>query len=355
MSYKQSFSSTVTVRGSVSIRYPASETGGVATADYKETVPVEWTVLVDTEPFDESVQSTEIAMDALTGSVVALNGAQLKSIQRASNRVADSLSGGFFALIGKDLSENKAKQANTIRSKFALLMQYSKDLEEKQNRMDEDVARLKRHYHSVFHSLDEDLSHRISSLDQSAFSLGKKSREELLLGPYLKEAAFCLDKTQEGGRTNNMLLRARTNRSVFSALDALGRYIQKNVGYKEKLSGIFARNSAGAEEAREYVPVIVYDTNDGSAPGDSLRCIPPQMDAAQQVAANVYHHVRAFPDAVWTAMDREQLDLIDQRFCSYVERDSQADQSPDSARIHLEMLRLWNADKNALKEMKVRS
>ena len=141
MSYSKSFHASVSVSGTVSIHYPASESGGVATANYYDTVPIDWTVYVDTDPFDSSVARTEMALDALTGSVVALNAAQIESIRCSSQKVAGSLSSGFFRLIGKDLSENMVAQVNTIRSKFALLMQYSKDLLAKQERMDEDVAR----------------------------------------------------------------------------------------------------------------------------------------------------------------------------------------------------------------------
>ena len=354
MSYSESFHSSITVSGTVTVHYPASQNGGITTASYQQTVPVDWTVFVDTDPFDYSVQSTEEALDVLTGSVVAMNDAQVRAIRASSQKVAKSLSGGFFNLIGKDLSENMVTQINTIRTKFALLMQYSKDLLAKQERMTDDISRLQRHYYNVFHNLDEDLNHRISALNSEAFALGQKSRENILRGPYLEEAAFCLGGIQEGDRTSNMLVSARTNSNVQSALDSLNAYVRKNLSYKETLSAVLDRDAAESE-TKEYVPVIVYEEKDMDRPGAlRLSCLPPVMNGSQQAAAGVYQHVQGQMDSAWTAMDQEQLSKIDRNFCNYVEQDSQADQNPTNDRIHREIMKMWGYHKNYLMDIQVR-
>lgn len=354
MSYSESFHSSITVSGTVTVHYPASENGGFTTASYHETVPVDWTVYVDTEPFDYSVQETEAELEALTGSVAALNEAQVRSIRASSQRVAKRLSGGFFNLIGKDLSENMVTQINTIRSKFALLMQYSKDLLAKQERMGDDIARLQRHYYNVFHNLDEDLNHRISALDSAAFALGQKHREDVLRGPYLQEAAFCLDGMQGGDRTANLLVNARTNQSVHSVLTALNGYVQRNLAYKATLSSILERDGADME-TKEYVPVIVFEGKDPDQPGiPRLSCLPPVMNGSQQAAATVYRHVQGLQDSAWTPMDSERLGKIDRNFCNYVEQDSLADGNPNNDRIHREIMKMWSYHKNNLKDIQVR-
>lgn len=354
MSYSETFHATVTVSGTVSVRYPASQNGGVTTASYHETVPVDWTVHVDTTPFDESVRDTELALQDLTGSVTAMNAAQVHSIRTASRKVAKRLSGGFYNLIGKDLSEKMVTQVNTTRSKFALLMQFSQDLLAKQDRMDEDVARLRRHYSSLFDGLDEDLNHRISALDKPAFTLGQSRREELLRGPFLTDAAFCLEGIREGDTAANQLVRARTNRSVRTALGALGDYVRKSLAYKEILSDMLEVDAAETE-MKEYVPVLVMEGRDMEDPGGTFAlCVPPMMAGADAVERGVSQHVQSLPDAAWSAIDRDALDKIDRAFCSFVEQDSQASRDPGSDRIHQQIMRMWGSNKNNIREIQAR-
>lgn len=354
MSYSETFHASIPVSGTVTVNYPASQNGGSTTVSYYEDVPVKWTVFVNTTPFDDSVQRTELALDALAGSVVALNAAQVQSIRESSRKVADSLSGGFFGLIGKDLSENMVAKLNTMRSKLALLMQYSRDLLAKQERMDEDVARLQRHYYTVFHDLDEDLNHRVSMLDKPACSLGRKRRDELLLAPYLREAAFCVKELQEGDRAGNLLIRARTSRGVSSALSSLEGYVRKNLAYRETVSGVLEKQAAN-DETTEFVPVVYYDSEDPEHSGaHSVRCVTPRMPNARQIENNVLRHIHGVPDASWRALDRDELERIDRSFCNFVEADSLTDRDAGNDRLHQEILRLWSSHKHELMDIQER-
>lgn len=354
MSYNQTFHADISVSGLVTVNYPPSKDGGSTTVRYNDIVPVDWTVHVDTEPFENSVRETETALDVLAGSVVALNAAQVKSIQTSSQKVAKTLSSGFFNLIGKDLSKNMVTQINTVRAKFALLMQYSKDLIAKQERMGEDIARLQRHYYNIFHNLDEDLNHRITALDRPAFAIGHGRRDEILQDPYLEEAVFCLKGLNEGDRAANLLVNARTNRSVSSLVSSLYGYVWKKISYQRTLSGVLERNTVDTG-VEEYIPVIVVEGKGVDDSGSSFfRCVPPDMSKSAQVAESVFRYVQGMQDSLWNSMDHDQLEIIDRNFCNYVEQDSQTDQNPNKDRIHQMVMKMWSCHKNSLRDLKER-
>ena len=352
MSYSETFHSSVTVSGTVSVHYPASEHGGTTTASYSETVPVDWTVYVDTAPFDASVVEAESAVDSLTGSIVSLNEAEVESIRQSSRKVRDSLASGFFNLIWKDLSENLISQINRIKTKFELLLQFSKDLEAKQQRMTEDVARLQRHYYTVFHSLDEDLEHRISALDQPAFRLGHGQRQQLLLEPYTKATAFGISQMIEGNRPENMMVRARTNRSVSRVLGAIGSYVSENEAYRRKISGtVFDKRTE--EATREYVPVIVCVRADMQEQGkSSISCIASRLGDQKKVTERVLSHMKTLGASAWSDIDGERLDIIDRYFRSYVEKSSAEDGGQHDERVYQQMLKMWNENKAKTKEVR---
>ncbi|MBQ3868173.1 MAG: hypothetical protein II789_06485 [Clostridia bacterium] len=52
---------------------------------------VQVNILVDTDPFDDSVKGCNHHVDALTGSVVATEAAQVKSIREKGRQIGDTV------------------------------------------------------------------------------------------------------------------------------------------------------------------------------------------------------------------------------------------------------------------------
>ena len=128
MSYTRTFTSSVSVSGSVRVSYPASEHGGTTTAHYHQTVPITINLHVDTDAFDTSINGTNVQIDLLTGAVVAMNAAQVKAISDASKQVSQHIVDGFFHHINSSLTMQMAGNKSVIQGKFALLYNFAKDM-----------------------------------------------------------------------------------------------------------------------------------------------------------------------------------------------------------------------------------
>jgi hypothetical protein len=83
---------------------------------FSGTVPVDITIDVDTDPFDNSVSGVKRSVDVLTGAVVAMNAAQRAAIQRTTDEVAKSLIDGFFGTIKTEISQKLPLSQTRARS-----------------------------------------------------------------------------------------------------------------------------------------------------------------------------------------------------------------------------------------------
>ncbi|MGN1101384.1 MAG: hypothetical protein ACI4RG_04270, partial [Huintestinicola sp.] len=99
MSYTRTYSTSVTVYGSESVHYPASEHGGYTTVNYQQTVPVDICITVETSPFDNSVRNVGSNVDGLTASVAAMNAANCAAITANAEQISQSLINGFYSLV----------------------------------------------------------------------------------------------------------------------------------------------------------------------------------------------------------------------------------------------------------------
>lgn len=175
MSYTRRFRKRIEVpySGSVSVRYPASEHGGTTTEYYSGTAyeDVEVEIEVETEPFDNSVDGCNSEVNMLTGSVVAMNSAQVLSIRKNSERVSKSIIDGFFQSVKSDISTQKMMLEQTVESRMMLLRDQMKTLLEKKQQMEIDYQRTSQRYHKIFTDLDKELSVRIHRLDQPVFNI----------------------------------------------------------------------------------------------------------------------------------------------------------------------------------------
>lgn len=108
MSYTRSFSSSVSYSGSV---------------------PVTFNILVDTDPFDNSIANENSHVDRLTGAVVAMNASQVASVKKSGDAISDAILSGFYKLIGSEITTQMSENKSILQSKIALVMQLAKDIE----------------------------------------------------------------------------------------------------------------------------------------------------------------------------------------------------------------------------------
>jgi hypothetical protein len=173
MSYSQKFRRTISVpySGTVRVSYPASEHGGTVTEHYSGTAyeDVEVDILVDTNPFDRSIDGCNGSVTGLTASVAAMNAAQCAAISANADKVATTIINGFFQTVKTDLSTQIAELKQKLDARLILLQQQKKTLLELQNKMGEDYARTSARYTKIFSELNDELSNRIHEIDKHVF------------------------------------------------------------------------------------------------------------------------------------------------------------------------------------------
>jgi hypothetical protein len=179
MSYTRRYSDSITVSGSktVSVSYPASQNGGTtsATVHYTEVVPVDVNIHVDTIPFDHSVSHVKGTVDLLTGAVVATETAEILSKEKTSNKVAETIIGGFFSYIRSEISQQIAELTQAIDAHTMHLKELMQSCIAKTKQMEGDFNRISNRYLKIFDDLNNELSNRIFELDRAAFIFKKET------------------------------------------------------------------------------------------------------------------------------------------------------------------------------------
>ncbi len=341
MSYTRSYSSSINVSGYTTVSYPSSEHGGSMRVSYEQNVPVNIEVTVATEPFDDSIDSAGAHVDGLTASVAAMNAANCATIAQCSDRISDSLINGFYNLIQSDISTKKAENNTAIQSKSALLLEHSKAVQDKHDRMLSDVERERAKFGKVFSDLDKELERRITEVNKPAFRLSRNIREEVVVKPYLSEAAATA--YQLGAKSSSgSVAAAGLRRKVSAVLKNLSDSLRNNLMYRHMMRDILWDKSIDQEQ-QSYIPAAYFVCEDIENAHRVCRCYTSDNPNKNAVLACVNSYVGEKNDLEARAIPNDEMKLIDQAFSSMVQ-DSYAslpEHNEYQERVYTEICRLW--------------
>ena len=107
------------------------------------TQPVDINVIVETEPFDHSVDNCGHHIGALTDSIVGFKTANVLSKQENEKAIVNSATSGFASLIEQNLSLQNAGLEAQMHALAGELMQQCKTLADKHEVMNKDFNRIK--------------------------------------------------------------------------------------------------------------------------------------------------------------------------------------------------------------------
>lgn len=348
MSYRRSYTARipVTLRGTVS--YPASSTGGIKSVSLSDNVPVYVDIDVETTPFDSSVYNSALTVDGLTGSVAAMNAAQCASISANSREISTHLTDGFYSMIRTDISMKQSENFSELQSRIALLVELNKDVISAHERMEADVARLRRHYGEIFKGLNEDLEKRIKELDKPAFDLGEKAKRQLLIDPATSLGAATAEAISDTDQMAGRISVARLKKLISSAISDISGSVKKSLSYKNKIEHILSTSENGKTE---YVPVIYARSE--SETSRKFSYYAPRMKDIESVLSYVSQYVVTAGDEKWSRINAEEQGNIDREFTNLVEAHSQNRTNNDeyNSRVHAEILKLWNRNKVTMTEL----
>ncbi|MCF0242111.1 MAG: hypothetical protein HUK25_05695 [Treponema sp.] len=350
MSYTQNFRTSVTVTGSKSVSYPASEHGGSTTVYFEKTEPVNISIYVDTEAFDSRIYEAESNIDNLTGSVVAMNSAQCASIIRSGEEISNTITKGFYKLIGSEVTTQISENKSQLQSKFALVMELAKDINNKHSRMEIDINRLKRHYGEIFKGLDEDCRKRVLSLDKPSFILSN-CRTKLIKNPYLKEGAFSLHEISDTTNSNNLSTIARLRSQVSNVINVITNSELKTRDYLRNVQ-TFSENIPVSEKQVSMIPVIFYEEQDICEKNrTNLNSVCNSfIPSSNEIQNQVCSFVSGTNADNWISNSEYEEKMIDQNFIALAESDFANNSSDEKQRIHDTVMKLWKS--NSIKTLK---
>lgn len=342
MSYTRTFTKAIPVSGTVTVSYPASSHGGVKTASYSELVPVTVKVFVNTDAFDQSVDKAALSTDGLTGAVTAMDLAQRQEIEQSGKKIAKKLTDGFYGLISNDLTMQKASEKTVLQAKFALLMNLSKDMKQKHERVNDDLAKLQRHYAKIFDNLNDELKKRLSRLDDKAFYLSDHIKQDVLVNPYVSSASANMISASETADLNHLIILGRTRDSIHKVMNRIGETVDMTRDFNASIASVLSPDSVGTI-GKEYIPVVYCRDCDVS------RAYVSQVDHEEEMVSAVQSHMDAAEEESWKTMDDETAARIEQPLMKMIEDD--AAHSENSQRVYELMMKMWNHDKAVMKNV----
>lgn len=173
MSYTRRYSTTIAVHysGTAHYSYPASEHGGSGSVSYSGTAyeNVDVDITVDTTPFDASVDNCNRNVDVLTGSVVATEAAQVKSIQAKGKQIGDTIVNGFFKTVQFEISTQVVELQKQVEAYLLKMSEMQKRLIALKSQMEKDYHHTSERYAKIFDDLNKELDNRVHALDQPVF------------------------------------------------------------------------------------------------------------------------------------------------------------------------------------------
>jgi hypothetical protein len=344
MSYQKSYHTSISLSGSVSVSYPASEHGGSTTASWYHTEPISVDILVDTSPFDSSVQSCNNHLLALGTAVGVMNTEQCAVIQEGAEQVSASLQKGFFGIIRTELGTQMADLKNQFEAKLSLMVQQVKSSKEILETMQRDFQRIVSRYQELFRNLDEECQHRVLELDRASFQLAQKVGGALLTQRRLSLAATSMTISKEVGNTQAMLVVSRIRRKAYGMLESAKLHILQEKAVGRSLQEAVLPNPVDARRAVKMpVLVMVSDGEDGmsrttaSAPDGFPKSIE---DAVRAGVARDPENSGAWD---WTTMPEAARARLQREYMTCVEKMFGAAASEADQRTATLMAQLWEA------------
>ena len=344
MSYTQSVSREVPYSGSVAysgtVSYPASEHGGSTSysgrTEYSGTVPVTVNVTVETSAFDGSINRVNSSLDGLTGSVVAMNSAQCMSIANAANKVAESVTKGFFGMIRSEISQNLSLLYNQIQSSMGLITDRYEHIIQTQKNMDADYKRTRERYTKIFQDLNDELYRRIHRLDEKAFLLSEKIHREQLGKVQTDFVADTVEKSLDSGGVDKMLHIGHTKDSTRETLKGIHGYISQELVYSRKINSILKEVHID-EEDQLCVPVVYMETSSLDSDGTKQNCHATEKlgKAREKILDGTMNYFSA-GDVSWKNPDEETERKVDSEFNTLAEK-------VEDSRVYEMIMRLKNA------------
>lgn len=285
MSYTRHFKKTIDVPVRISIRDPRigenySSSGSVdlEVGDYHRSYSIDAlgghqrdsftnhevvhvNIEVDTEEYDDQIDNCVDNVQLLTGSVVATEAAQVKSVRDNSRKVAKTIVKGFFKNIEAELSSQIMELSKKVDSKFGHLNEQAKDLLKKKAQMQQDYQRTATRYTKIFEDLNHELENRVVALDQPIYKFHESVQHEsdrMLDGDFVNTSSVVnAENSVLESQIMGAIIKKRTQEAIAKT--------RKLLMIQRRTNRIINRTlmSNDKDECQYYLPVLFYENTVG--------------------------------------------------------------------------------------------
>jgi hypothetical protein len=321
MAYEQSFYESITVSGFTSSN----------NSHYSETVPVNITVYVETEPFDESVNNCNESIDRLCGVIVGTKTAMCSAIIDKTNSISKSLINGFYNYIISSLTIKKAEVDNASKAALGRIYELGKSGSSCLTMLSRDYERISSRYKRLFDELDRECIKRLMSIDRSAFFLSENVLGEVVFAQNFSAAGSVAAMT-EGSVQRNRFLVSGLYKKVKQIIDSVKGYIDKKRNFFNSIDEVLINKNG--ERGAIYIPVIFMETDSLDNTGEPLK----------EVFTPMYNlnippgEKEALFDSWQTGINKADDEILDKEFKTLAEDSF----NESEARVYETMLELWS-------------
>ena len=338
MSYSETYTQKVFYSGTV--RYPASENGGYAS--YSGSIPVSVNLFVDTTPFDSSVSGCASTVNVLTGSVVAMNAAQVHSINESAREISSHITNGFFNMISSEISQEMKILFNKFCSVYELMKNRAQTLEKQMAILGDDYRRTSERYIRIFNDLDQELKKRIVALDKNAYEISRKIQREQLQENYSKQVSKIVIGVNEDEIINQQLLIANINHNSSKVMKDLSDNVMEGLEFSKTVNSMLGKDKC-LQNQIQYVPVMFMEM-DNFVEANRKMCCTFSSESGGSFNADMEKNVQNYfsgQESNWHDFDKKEKASIDAAFKSLAEKELSS-QDEKSRRIYDMIMKLKN-------------
>ena len=159
--------------------YSVSSDGkNISVREVRMEKKIDINVVVDTAPFDRSVDNCNGSVEMLTGTITGFKVANVLAIQSAEKAIVNRTTFGFMSMIEQNVNLQSAGLESEMHALAGELTQQCKELTHRHDVMSKDYNRIKSRYASLFESINKEMGNRIHQLMSPCFEFVKNLKRE---------------------------------------------------------------------------------------------------------------------------------------------------------------------------------
>ena len=347
MSYRKHYSQSITVSESKSYTYPASQSGGSGSVTVYISVPINVEILVDTDPFDASVNKAKNHLNVLTEAVIVSEAAEVLAINEGAEKISNSIVSGFFSYIKYDISQQISEFRPLVETKFIELVKLHESCVAKKAQMTEDFARISERYTQIFNNLDKEVNNRIKALNQAAFTAGLQIGERVTFSSDNALFNTATVTNIETGSAFSLLFASSLKHRTFQLIKRARKLLLSDRNLGAMLRSILIPQAV-KKNTLKYLPLIYTEVTGADKTAHSSIKSDSNFPGFQTSDFNANTIALFQPERItWAKMN----DNVKRNLETYLQLEiTQSNNKPDvhTTRVSDMILNLWNNDKATL-------